>query len=110
MKMPFISAFAALVFLDPGVLVAQVQNNASVEGTAVRAGTTDPVAGARVALIASDQRSNAAPLTVLADASGRFVISNIPPGPYSLIALKDGYLKATYRADTPPSGLLLTAR
>jgi hypothetical protein len=67
---------------------------ASVTGTITRIGTNEPIPRARVILNPVSGDGN--PLTVPSDDSGRFAISNVPPGRYQLMATREGFVRATY--------------
>lgn len=76
------------------------QGSASVEGAVVRAGSVPPalVARARVVLSSIPDRANPSPIltrTVATDDSGHFLLRDIPPGIYNLMATRDGYSRAT---------------
>jgi len=72
--------FAILLFLLQGA-------PASIEGVVVRAGTSTPVARARVSIGAAQ---------ALTDASGRFSFKNLRPGSYRVSAAHNAYLPAQY--------------
>ena len=74
------------------------QAPASLEGTIVRAGSAPPagVPRARVILSSPERGINVPTMqTVITDESGRFVLRDIPPGPYNLMATRDGYVRGT---------------
>ena len=76
--------FAIVLFLQQG---SQAQTPASIEGIVVRAGTSTPVARARVNI------GNAQALT---DEGGRFSFKNLQPGSYRVSAVHNAYLPAQY--------------
>ncbi|HLH31514.1 MAG TPA: carboxypeptidase regulatory-like domain-containing protein [Terriglobia bacterium] len=70
------------------LLQAPAQPAASIAGSVLRAGTSTPVAGARV-----DLRSDTGPVaSVTADADGRFTFPNLAAGRYRLSAAHDGFV------------------
>jgi len=71
-----------------------VLDAASVTGTVMRIGTNEPLPRARVILNSVSGDGN--PLTVPSDDSGRFVISNVPPGRYQLMATREGFVRTAY--------------
>jgi hypothetical protein len=80
----------------------QPQGTALVEGTVVRAGSVPPslVPRARVVLSTIPDRNAPATApfitrTAVTDNSGRFQLSDVPAGNYSLMASRDGYNRAT---------------
>ena len=76
--------FAIVLFLLQG---SQAQTPASIEGIVVRAGTSTPVARARVS-IGSAQ--------ALTDDGGRFSFKNLRPGSYRVSVAHNAYLPAQY--------------
>jgi hypothetical protein len=86
------------------LLAAMLQSpSASVEGVAVKAGTTEPVAHARVMLTGVEGRLND---TRVADTDerGRFVFRGVGAGTYRLLAQHDAFVRATGRTVTVASG------
>jgi hypothetical protein len=71
------------------------QTSGSIEGFVVEVGTSTPVAGARVNMFGETAASGGLQTTT-ADASGRFVISNVAPGRYRIAALRGGYVPGQY--------------
>ena len=67
---------------------------ASVAGTVTRVGTNEPLPRARIIMNPASGGGDA--LTALSDDSGRFVLSNIPPGRYQLMVTREGYVRAAY--------------
>ena len=95
MKVPRI----ALLLLS-AQLLAQDRAPASVEGTAIVAGTDEPVAGAVVEL-----KWNGAgavePLFAATQTDGRFLFRAVLPGEYFVVATRNGYLPAEdYHTDS----------
>jgi len=91
----YITATIALALL----LQAPAPAKASIEGRVVRAGTNDPIA--RVEVIARrDDGSRALP-PVTTDAQGHFVIKNLDPGLYSLVADRNGFGPQRYGQRKP---------
>ena len=76
--------FTIFLFLLQG---PQAQTPSSIEGIVVRAGTSTPIARARV---------NIGSTQALTDESGRFSFKNLRAGKYRLSASRDGYMPAQY--------------
>jgi len=73
----------AIIFLPE----PQSQSPASVEGTVVRAGTSTPIAGARVSMGAAQTTT---------DPNGSFMFQNVQPGRYRLVANHIDYVPTTH--------------
>jgi hypothetical protein len=73
-------------------LLAQARAG-SVEGTVVRAGTSQPIANAVVELSGTNKSD---PLAMATGADGKFAFRNVTPGPYRLAASRSGYLDSSY--------------
>ena len=67
--------------------VARAQQPGSLRGTVADKDLAAPLAGATVQIVQTDQR-------VLSDAQGAFVFAQVRPGRYTVIAAKDGYVRA----------------
>jgi hypothetical protein len=78
-----------------------LQQLGSIDGTVVRAGTTDGIARARITLTAT--QGNATPQTVTADGQGRFTFKEVGPGTYRLNATRDGFVAAEHGQRGPNS-------
>lgn len=76
---------------------------ASVEGLAIKAGTTEPVAHARVMLTSVEGRL-ADTRVADTDDRGRFVFRGVAAGAYRLLAQHDAFVRATGRTVTIASG------
>ncbi len=77
---------------------AATQSPASVGGVVLRAGSAPPAPLARARVVLSTPiRGVAAPtvFTMLTDDAGRFELKGVPPGPYNLIATREGFVQAT---------------
>jgi len=70
-----------------------------LEGRTVNARTGEPVP--RVTLTLTGSGQNTAPRSGRSDNDGRFLIENIPPGTYRLIAERIGFLRQGYGSRTP---------
>jgi hypothetical protein len=68
---------------------------AGIEGFVVRAGTNEPISGARVTVGNID---------VMSDTQGRFVIKDLNPGTYRLIAQRNGFARQEYGERAPGRG------
>jgi hypothetical protein len=80
----FVLSLLAVMQLSPGAVV---------KGVAVRAGTTEPVAGARILLTKIDGKLNDS-IATRADDRGRFSIANVPAGRYRIFADRDDFVRA----------------
>ena len=75
----------------------------SVEGLAIKAGTTEPVAHARVMLTSVEGRLDSTRV-VDSDDRGRFIFRDVAAGTYRLLAQHDAFVRATGRTVTIASG------
>jgi hypothetical protein len=89
-----------LVLLLAGLLQSPP---ASVEGVAIKAGTTEPVARARVMLTSVEGRL-ADTRVVDTDERGRFAFRGVAAGTYRIVAQHDTFVRATARPVTIASG------
>ncbi len=124
MKRPALHLLAG--FLLSGIVFAAAQTpKATIEGSVTRAGTGQPLKGARVTLrpattaartpgaaidFGGDPQNRfgalianlgTAALTVSTDANGRFTITGIDPGNYQISADREGFIRAEYGQRTP---------
>ena len=85
------TAFVAIVCL----LLQATPKPAVLQGHVVRAGSSAPVAHARivVAKVGGTQRDYR---TASSDASGRFTVANLSPGTYRVYATREGYRPGEY--------------
>jgi outer membrane receptor protein involved in Fe transport len=90
----FILAFAQPAFAQP-FAAGLAGSVAATDGT--------PVSGARVTLVAQNRSFGAT-----SDASGRFSLSNVPPGTYSVFASAPGYAPLSERSITIVPGTAAT--
>jgi hypothetical protein len=88
---------AASMTLGTETLARQNPQTASIQGTIVRAGTAEPLAGARVTYF----RQSSPGVSVTTDARGAFAITDIEPGTYVLAFSARGYETRDYRQKTP---------
>ena len=86
------------------LFVALLQSSpASVDGVAIKAGTTEPVAHARVMLTSVEGRL-ADTRVADTDERGRFVFRGVAAGTYRLLAQHDAFVRATGRTVTVVAG------
>jgi protocatechuate 3,4-dioxygenase beta subunit len=91
---------SAAHFLLLALLFGTQQQTSTIEGMVMRADGGGPVAKARVYLSRRSDGGNGAYAT-MSGGDGRFVLKDVPPGKYVLIAKQTGYLDAEYGAKTP---------
>jgi hypothetical protein len=87
---------AASMTLGTKTLARQNPQRASIQGTIVRAGTAEPLAGARVTYF----RQSSPGVSVSTDATGAFAITDIEPGTYVLSFSARGYARREYKQKT----------
>jgi len=66
------------------------EDQCTVEGMVLNARTKEPLGKARVGLMRMD-RSAGAPSATTTDASGRFKLNGVPPGPYQVMVTRNGF-------------------
>ena len=88
-----------LPVVSAGLLFAQAPSSASLEGVVVRYETEEPIAGATVELRTESDFA----VGTTADRNGKFVIPNVKPGPYRLVATGPGYADTEYGQVSPGS-------
>jgi hypothetical protein len=94
---------SALMLAALSLAASQQIETASIEGTVVIAGSSDPVVGARVTATAvppvggTVSAATAPILPVTTDATGRFAIRGLAPGSYTLAVMANGYTRREYR-------------
>lgn len=91
---------AALMLLGAMAVHAQTPTTATIRGRVVAADTGLPIAFARVALV-STSSTKSPPDPVFSDSDGRFQLTGLNAGRYSVSATKTGYLTASFGAHTP---------
>ena len=77
------------------VLALQTPERATIEGVVTKVGTTEPVPRASI-VVTMIQGQLSDVRTVVADDSGRFVVTNLAPGSHRIFAAKDGYVRTEY--------------
>jgi len=70
------------------------EDKCSIEGQVMNAQTGDPVKKARVRLFSDDGRNNN--YSANTDAGGHYVVQEIDPGSYNLLAERNGFIQAWY--------------
>lgn len=83
------------------VLALQAPDRATIEGVVTKVGTTEPVPRASI-VVTRIQGQLSDVKTVVADASGRFVVTNLAPGSHRVFASKDGYVRTEYGQRSAP--------
>jgi carboxypeptidase family protein len=77
-----------------------------VTGRVVTAAEGTPLKSARIALMLEQSRSDAHPYAATSDDDGRFLLKDVPPGRYQLLAMRAGFVEQQYQSQE----LLLTER
>src|SRR4051812_10073893 len=72
--------------------LGQQATDGRVEGTVLRAGTTDPIAGALISVVPDRPKIVTSAKNTLTDKEGHFSFTNLAPGSYRVLAQRDGYL------------------
>jgi hypothetical protein len=67
---------------------------AALKGTVTRGSTTEPVAHARILIVASDS-ANVRPTLTSTDERGGFVVRSLPPAAYRIIADHEGFVRTS---------------
>jgi len=92
-----VRALRAIVLLCCAAVVLLGQTpGASLEGVVVEQGLNRPLARVTLDLRSVDNASLTARYPALTTAEGKFSFRNIPPGRYSLAAMRVGYLRVEY--------------
>jgi hypothetical protein len=82
---------------------AKADDQCTVGGTVLNSVTKQPLGKARVGLMRMD-RSAGAPAATTTDASGRFKLTGVPPGPYLVTVTRNGFSrKVVISGNAPPS-------
>src|SRR5437867_10161483 len=74
----------------------------SIEGVVVRAGSNEPIAGARISILPGvgsvvlSPFGNSGARAVTTDKDGKFVVKDLDAGQYRLIAARNGYARQEY--------------
>jgi protocatechuate 3,4-dioxygenase beta subunit len=88
---------------------ARAEDQCSVEGMVLNAKTKQPLGKARVGLMRMD-RSAGAPAATTTDASGRFKLTGIPPGPYLVAVTHNGFSRQVAISGNAPPTLTLAPK
>lgn len=93
------AALAALALAAGPAAVAQQPSAASITGRITEAGSGAPVAGAVVGVEGTT-------LSSVADASGRYRLAGIPPGPQVILVIRIGFAPLRHSLVVPGTGTL----
>jgi len=74
---------------------------ASIQGRVLRAGTSEPIAGARVTVIRNNAAVRSGRVVATADDAGAFVLRDLEPGDYRLSFAARGYADQEYGQKLP---------
>lgn len=80
----------------------------AVSGRVVTAAEATPLASSRVALIPEHERRESQVYAAISDSSGRFTLSDIPPGRYQFLATHTGYVDQHYNPQKANTGTILS--
>ena len=116
-RLPWVMLCSLSACLQFGVICAgQISGNSQppqasaavtkIAGTAVSSVTGAPLAQARVSI--ADTRNRANMLWMVTNESGRFEFDRIPPGKYSLVGAKRGFLNGAYEQHEQFSTAIVT--
>jgi hypothetical protein len=83
----------------PAGLAPAAKDSASIKGVVTAADTGQPVSRAHVILTAPELPS---PVQILTDEEGRYALSRLGAGRYTVSATKSGYLEAVFGQKLPP--------
>ena len=86
---------ALLLQAGPSSTVTQTPR-ASIDGVVIRAGTDEPIAGARVTVATAGAGARSTIPPAATDRDGRFSIKDLPAGVYTLTVLSNGYARHSY--------------
>jgi len=67
-----------------------------ISGRVVTAAEGNPLKSARVSLRPDDSKPNSHPYAVTSDSDGHFVLKDVPPGRYHLVATRQGFVDQSY--------------
>lgn len=81
-----------------------------VAGRVVTAAEGAPLASARVALVPEQSQFNTNPYVVNSTSDGRFVLKDVPPGRYSFLAIRAGFVEQHYQSHGNDEGAILSLR
>jgi len=70
----------------------------TVAGRVVTAAEGNPLRSARVALTPQQSRTDTHTYTAISDSDGRFLLKDVPPGRYSFLAVRDGFVEQPYQS------------
>jgi len=90
MKRPMVLFFALILAGVTGL--SSEAAGADLQGVVVRAGGTEPVTKAHVAL--QDISENSRTFTTVSSDAGKFIIRGVPPGKYELTVTRPGYVQS----------------
>jgi hypothetical protein len=77
------------------ILALQAPERASLEGIVMKAGTTEPVAGASIVVTMIQGRLSDVQ-TATTDDAGRFTVRNLAPGSHRVFATRSGFVRAEF--------------
>src|SRR5262245_18260240 len=91
-----ISVLASILLMTLTVVAGQGVRTASIQGRVLRAGTAEPIPGARVTYSRQGAGERAARVTNTTDGRGAFAVQNLEPGDYRLSFSARGYADQDY--------------
>jgi protocatechuate 3,4-dioxygenase beta subunit len=92
------------------LLAMQAPSGATLEGTVMKGGTTEPVPRASVVVTKVQGQLNDVQ-TAVTDDNGRFTVRNLAPGSHRIFAQREGFVRSEYgqRGTRPGTPVDLTA-
>jgi hypothetical protein len=92
---------AALVLVGTVAVRAQAPATSTIRGRVIAAETGLPLPNAHVSVVSSSPAADAVQDPVLTDIDGRFQLTNLVAGRFTVSAAKAGYVSARFGAGTP---------
>jgi carboxypeptidase family protein len=102
--------FFALILAGGSRVSSDAAAGIDLQGVVVRAGGSEPVTQANVAL--RDINENSRTFTAITSEAGKFIVRGVPPGKYELTIIRTGYVQShqplTLEDDPGPRNVIVT--